>query len=363
MSTEMASAQTDNAAGRPPHAVLSTNASTESAPEAGPSTATQASSLTRPTTAASDASDNDDDDDDDLDIFDSGLSSLFNVPPIGFSSSKHRPHVYTPPSTSGLPPVDVWTASPPAAVFSKLQAQHLWLAAVYLADKIATGVIRPRGSVLELGAGAGLPSVVTGLRRKADSGSSAGGKADATVSEGGEADAGVKVEAGGKVEAGEKVGAGGKVENGAEGGDVVVCTDYDDQTVIDNIARNVAAANSPVIVRGHSWGTPTDSLLALSPGGFSLILADTLWSTETHGILLDSVLSLLAQDGVAHIAAGLHTGRGPHDRFKAFAAERGLKMDKVEEVIYDCGEWKPHTAQGPGLEEERGVVIYYTLHR
>lgn len=263
--------------------------------------------------AASDESE----DDDDLDIFDSGLSSLFNVPPIGFSSNRGKPHVYTPPQASGLGPVDVWTASPPAAVFSKLQAQHLWLAAVYLADKISTGIIRPEGSVLELGAGAGLPSVVTGLRRKSD------GSTDG----------------------------------------VVVCTDYDDATVIANISCNVSTASAPVAVRGHSWGTPTDELLSLSPQGYSLLLADTLWSTDTHGILLDSILALLAKDGVAHLAAGLHTGRGPHDRFRKLAEERGLVMEKREEVIYDCGEWKRHEDEGMGLEEERGVVIYYTLHR
>lgn len=276
-----------------------------------------------PPAAVPSAADNEEEeDDDDLDIFDSGLSSLFNVPPIGFSSSRGKPHVYSPPGGSGLPPVDVWTASPPAAVFSKLQAQYLWLAAVYLADRLALGTIRPRGAVLELGAGAGLPSVVMGLRRKADA------------------------------------------KNGeGEGEGPVVCTDYDDASVVANIARNVAAAAAPVTVRGHTWGTETESLRALAPQGFSLLLADTLWSTDTHALLLDSVLALLAPGGTAHIAAGLHTGRGPHERFAALAAERGLKMEKQEEVIYDQGAWAPHTAQGAGLEEERGVVIYYTLHR
>ncbi|EKD02382.1 hypothetical protein A1Q2_03319 [Trichosporon asahii var. asahii CBS 8904] len=312
---------------RPPLAASSAASASTSAGHSMPSTSTTPPPGADPRDGAVEQ----EEDDDDLDIFDSGLSSLFNVPPIGFSSSRGKPHVYTPPPTSGLGPVDVWTASPPASVFSKLQAQHLWLAAVYLADKIALGAIQPEGSVLELGAGAGLPSVVTGLRRKADG----------VARQGGEGDDG---------------------EHG-EHGEVVVCTDYDDETVVANIARNVAAASSPVIVRGHSWGTPTDELLSFSPQGYSLLLADTLWSTETHGILLDSILALLAKEGVAHLAAGLHTGRGPHDRFRKLAEERGLVMEKMEEVIYDCGEWKRHEDEGMGLEEERGVVIYYTLHR
>lgn len=272
---------------------------------------------------AAELSTSDDGSDDDLDIFDTALSTLFDIPPIGFSSSRGRPHLYTPPDGSGLPLVEVHLASPPADIFSKLQAQNLWLSAVYLADRISTGAIRLEGDVAELGAGAGLPSVIAGLRRKADR-----ALHPARASEG-----------------------------------VVLCTDYDDATVVANIRRNAEGAASPIEVRGHSWGEDPKPLLALAPAGFSLLLADTLWSTATHEILLQSVLALLAQDGTVHLTAGLHTGRGPHARFFELARAQGLKVNKVEEVIYDNGEWRSHEEEAAHLEEERGVVIYYTLHR
>jgi nicotinamide N-methyltransferase len=121
-------------------------------------------------------------------------------------------------------------------------------------------------------------------------------------------------------------------------------------------------------VMGHTWGTDPSGLLhALGdkPRQFDvLLLADTLWVTEAHSVLLDSIFALLAPGGIAHIAAGLHTGRGPVERFRTAAKERGGELSDVKSVKWMTGGgWEEHTLPDKGLEEERGVVIYFTLCR
>ncbi|WOO82511.1 Protein N-terminal and lysine N-methyltransferase efm7 [Vanrija pseudolonga] len=254
------------------------------------------------------------------DIFDTGIFALFAIPPIGFSTaSPDDPYTYTPPvGAVNRSPVKVWLPQPPAALHTALQANNLWLAGVFLADRICTGELALTGrTVVELGSGAGLPSIVAAR----DSGATK-----------------------------------------------VVCSDYDAPEVISAIGRNFEASGADAgkwAVLGHSWGTDPSKLLAHAPGGFDeLILADTLWQTDYHPILLDSVLALLAPNGVVHVAAGLHTGRGPHERFLALAETRGLRAQLETEVQWlPDGEWGPHAPNTDGLEEERGVVMYYTLHR
>ena len=94
-----------------------------------------------------------------------------------------------------------------------------------------------------------------------------------------------------------------------------------------------------------------------------LLLADTLWVTEAHAVLLDSIFALLDAQGVAHIAAGLHTGWGPVERFRAAAEKRGGIISPIKVVRWQAGGgWADHTLQKEGLEEERGVVVNFTLH-
>jgi len=300
---------------------------------------------------------------DTADIFDDSLMTLFSVPPIGFStSSPSDPWVYTPPedahsalSTASVPsvpsapspslaPIKLWLPQPPASVFAALQANNLWLSAVYLSDRIARGEVTfSDAPILELGAGAGLPSIMA-----------------------------------------------------ARMGYAVCCTDYDDASVVGTIRRNLAEnlggvevgakaaaeaehtgkcareGSGPWAVRGHTWGTDTSELVSLVPrltsasaGGFDLILADTLWTSAGHDALLVSIMALLRRGGTAHVTAGLHTGRGPVNRFMAAAAARGLKVLKHGEVRWlPGGGWGVYEdEENEGEGEVRGVVVYYTLHR
>lgn len=261
------------------------------------------------------------------DAFDDSLFSLFNVPPIAFSTGSSNDYTtYTPPADSqDTRPLKLFLSHPPADLYQRLQANQLWLSGVFLADRIATGRITFSRPVAELGAGAGLPSIIV-----------------------------------------------------ARAGGTVVCTDYNNPEVIGTIRRNFETefkreeeeggektSSSPRwAVEGHTWGEDPSPLLAHSPEGFDLILADTLWSSRCHAELADSIMALLHRDGVVHVAAGLHTGRGPVNRFMALIKDHGLVVYPQGEVRWQPGGgWAEYAAADDDGEEERGVVVYYTLHR
>lgn len=250
------------------------------------------------------------------DILDIALSSLYDIPPIAFStSSPSALHTYNPPNNHQ--PVHLRLPNPSAEVYTKLQANHLWLAAIYLADLIHLGQIPIEGQrIAELGAAAGLPGVSA-------------------------------------------------CRLGAE----VVGTDWGDQGILDALEDNFkrSCPDGRYAVRAHEWGSdpaPLLSALGEEVQFDRLLLADTLWVTEAHSALLDSIWSLLKPGGTAHVAAGLHTGRGPLQRFITAAEARGATIINRREVFWKSeGEWLEGTRSSSGLEEERGVVVYFELVR
>lgn len=275
------------------------------------------------------------------DIFDTGLCTLFAVPPIGFSTaSPDEPHIYTPPGASGGA-VRLWLPHPPASVHAALQANNLWLSAVFLADMIASGQITFSSST---------PTLTPPVPAPSGPGPTVGARAPRVV----------------------ELGAGAGLPSilAARTGARVTCTDYNDPVVVSTIRRNFAEQPGDWAVMGHSWGTDVSKLLARARGGYdAVLLADTLWSSDKHGILLDSVCSILRcpkgegdDGGVVHVAAGLHTGRGPVARFLEMAETRGLAASFVSEVQWlPGGGWGAHEWAGERLQEERGVVVYYKL--
>lgn len=266
--------------------------------------------------------DNDANQEDPLDLFDTSLEVLFSIPPIAFSTSASGTFIYTPPAPSPLnQPINLILPSPPAELYSTLQANNVWLSGVFLADQISLRRIDIAGQrIAELGAGAGLPGIVACL-------------------------------------------------SGAQ----VVSSDWDTPGVIGAIEQNFKGAcgdEGKWAVVGHTWGSEATPLLkALGRDGEErqfdvLLLADTLWMTGAHSVLLDSVFALLKTDGVAHVAAGLHTGRGPVERFRAAAEARGGIVSQLEAVRWQTGGgWEVYHSPKEGLEEERGVVVYFTLRR
>ena len=252
-------------------------------------------------------------DEDIAEIFDTSLSILFSIPPIAFStSSPDVLYPYMPPSDSqDRETLRLRLPQPPADLYITLQANNLWLAAIYLADLICLRQIDVGGMRLaELGAGAGLPGIVA-----------------------------------------------------CRHGATVISSDWAVDEVLDVIRGNFerTCKGRQWAVMGHQWGTDPKPLL--EQGSFALLLlADTLWVTAAHSALLDSIFALLEPGGIAHITAGLHTGRGPLERFISSAKSRGAIFRPIREVCWRLGGgWDECFTPSQGLEEERGVVVYFTL--
>ena len=261
-----------------------------------------------------------------VDILDAALSSLFDIPPIAYSAqSPDALYTYTPPEGTG-PDIKLRIPDPSADNYTKLQANQLWLSGVFLADQIHLDHIPVKGErMAELGAAAGLPGV-----------------------------------------------------SACSKGARVVATDWNDASILsalrDNYTRACGepdpdeAGSRPWQVRAHRWGTDTRPLTTALRNDEkeerfdSLLLADTLWVTDAHSALLDSIFNLLKPGGTAYIAAGLHTGRGPVERFTAAAENRGGHIENRREVMWrKDGSWDEKVVNTTGLEEERGVVVYFEL--
>ena len=252
------------------------------------------------------------------DILDISLPSLFSIAPIAFSTpTPSALHTYYPPPPHQ--PIQLRLPNPAAEIHTKLQANHLWLSAIYLADIIHQDRIVVKDQrIAELGAAAGLPGV-----------------------------------------------------SACRLGASVVGSDWGDQGILDALEDNFKRAcdGKGWATRGHEWGTDPSVLLSAiqeidhQDGYFDkLLLADTLWVTDAHAALLDSVFNLLRPGGIAHIAAGLHTGRGPVERFISRAKDRGGVIQNEKEVLWIAeGEWEEGSTRSQGLEEERGVVVYFEL--
>ncbi|RDI83398.1 hypothetical protein Vi05172_g6527 [Venturia inaequalis] len=136
----------------------------------------------------------------------------------------------------------------------------LWNAGRTISDYLeenASALLSGR-SVLELGAGAGLPGIVSAIK----------------------------------------------------GATTVVVTDYPDPDLIENITHNINTCDeivnkSNILAAGHLWGAPVEDLLMLLPEESrskkfqTVILADLLFNHSEHAKLIKSVQQTLQQDANA----------------------------------------------------------------
>ncbi|OJD33276.1 nicotinamide n-methyltransferase [Diplodia corticola] len=218
--------------------------------------------------------------------------------------------------------------------FNPLWGHHIWNAARTISRFLETlpqqdtATIRGR-TVLELGAGAGLPSLVCAL----------GGAAR------------------------------------------VVCTDYPDADLVDNLRRNAAEASPEVAaayeagvlrVEGYLWGADPAVLLGHLRGvdgpegtegeGFDVvILADLLFNHSEHGKLVESVRRTLKREGDA-VAYVFFSPYRPWllERDLAFfdlARDGGLRVRKLGESVME----KVMFEEDPGDELLRRTVFSYEL--
>lgn len=257
------------------------------------------------------------------DIFAGSLETLYDHTPVTYASSGGGDFVYH-HSISGhtfhLAPPDTTPAN------HRLHASDIWVSSVFFADHINKleldesfhSMSEPL-RILELGAGAGLPSIVLAKTRK----------------------------------------------------DVrVIVTDYPDSKLIHALENNVMQNNleGRCVAVAHAWGTSPAPLFTAANDaahtGFDVVLAaDTLWNSDTHDILLKTLCATLRRSTRtrAHFIAGLHTGRWALSAFVRKAEAAGLELVGVEEraVRGDAKRsWKVDRGSEDEAERRRWVVWF-----
>ncbi|KAI5793040.1 putative methyltransferase-domain-containing protein [Geopyxis carbonaria] len=199
-----------------------------------------------------------------------------------------------------------------------LWGHKLWLAGLLLSRHLEThaDTLVHGASVLELGAGAGLPGLTCALR----------------------------------------------------GAQRVVISDYPDTDLIQNIARNIDALPSaptaaPVRARavGYCWGADAAPLLE-DGGRFDVVLlSDLVFNHSEHGKLADTVVKCLKKERQA-VALVFFTPHRPwlYEKDLAFfktAEEAGFTVEKVVEERVE----KPMFEEDPGDRDLRRTVFGYEL--
>ena len=227
-------------------------------------------------------------------ILSSSLGTLYDYVPISHSSPgglftyEHRSQ------DPSLPPLTVTVSVPDTQAENwSLHASSIWISALYVVNHISelglpnangTGTSSPGTPpplrLIELGAGAGLPSIVIAKRYPHIS---------------------------------------------------VVASDYPDpdliRTLLSNVARNGATHNCAVVP--HAWGSdPSNGTSTLLPAADVVLAADTLWDRALHSALLRTMGAALrrASGARAHVVAGLHTGRYAIEAFLRAAEAEGLVL-------------------------------------
>ena len=203
-----------------------------------------------------------------------------------------------------------------------LQASSIWASSIYLADHIGElkldahlKTASPEGStcrILELGASAGLPSILIA-----------------------------------------------KLYPSA----VVTATDYPDdaliQTLSDNVEQNDVMQTCNVVP--FAWGTNPAPLLCGAAKFDVVLAADTVWNCDLHEIFIDALQMTLKKTAGAriHLVVGLHTGRYTIGSFLRRAMERGFDLDSISELELKGSvrrEWDVNREDDDDQERRRWVI-------
>ncbi|GJE98087.1 hypothetical protein PsYK624_143090 [Phanerochaete sordida] len=276
------------------------------------------------------------------DVLGDSLQTLYDYAPITHSSAgslfrytlpARAPSAAT-PETTEQPAPDVITLETPTTHAGNwaLHASSIWTAALFaaahpehLALEQHIALARQSGGapvrVLELGAGAGLPSIVLAKTYTQDV--------------------------------------------------HVTASDYPDAALVralrENVARNGVAERCAVVP--HAWGADAAPLLAGTArnggadAGFDVVLAaDTLWNPEAHALFLGTLRAVLRRTRGArvHLVAGLHTGRYTLQAFVRMLREYGFVLEEaVEWEVGGAGTraWDVARAEGEEEKERRRWVV------
>ena len=152
----------------------------------------------------------------------------------------------------------------------------------------------------------------------------------------------------------------------------VVVTDYPDPDLVDNLRKNIGncdglPSTASIVAEGYVWGASTDPLLKYLPEGDSgfdlLILADLLFNHSEHQKLASTICSTLNDSHEAQ-ALVFFTPYRPwlYEKDLAFfevAEAQGLHSEKILEHVMD----KVMFEEDPGDESLRRTVFGYKVTR
>ncbi|KAJ7091457.1 hypothetical protein B0H15DRAFT_836174 [Mycena belliarum] len=244
------------------------------------------------------------------DILSSALLSLYEYHPITLSSAGA---LFTYDS------VTLRTPDPQAANWA-LHASSVWAASRFLADHLhyLSLPLHTPLKLLELGAAAGLPSIVIAKRHPQIS---------------------------------------------------VTVSDYPDadliRTLTENVAANGVSANCRAVAYG--WGSDPSVLFASDDERFDIVIAaDTLWNPESHGLFVQTLQLTLKKTSNSriHLFAGLHTGRYTIQSFLNAVSAGGFTLETaIERETNGDGErpWSVDRADGEEESERRRWIVYLCL--
>lgn len=263
------------------------------------------------------------------DLLAESLETLYNHVPVAHSSAGSE-YIYGLDEVSRIRLV---TPDTQAANWA-LHASSIWSSAIYVADHVLDlhldeHIARAKQEgrplrILELGAGAGLPSIFI-----------AKSYPDA----------------------------------------LVTCSDYPDESLIrtlaENAQRNDVADRCCVIPYG--WGSDPSPLMLSqnahldSIPGFDVVLAaDTLWNSDTHRIFVQTLQLTLKRSTNArvHLVAGFHTGRYAIASFLRLIPDAGFVIEELKERRIGGTlerSWSLDRAESEDEAERRRWVIWMVL--
>ena len=140
---------------------------------------------------------------------------------------------------------------------------------------------------------------------------------------------------------------------------LVTASDYPDEELIKTLAGNIErnGVNSRCRAVPYAWGSDVSSLHSKDDdGGFDVILAaDTLWNPDLHSIFIDTLKMALKKSlsSRIHLVAGLHTGRYTIQSFLESAQNAGFVIESVVENEVSGSAMRRWRVTGDDDEKER----------
>ncbi|KAJ6079457.1 hypothetical protein N7467_009210 [Penicillium canescens] len=139
-----------------------------------------------------------------------------------------------------------------------------------------------------------------------------------------------------------------------------------------NLSNRTPAVSTNISMHPHEWGVLTDPFSTANKGTFSrIIAADCFWMPEQHENLTRTMQWFLSPGGKVWVVAGFHTGREIVARFfetvvrGGFVVERIFERDTVER-LEDGGEirreWMP-VREGEGPDNRKRWCVVAVLRR